>query len=109
MSKEAVERARLFATAAHSAVGQVRKYTGKPYICHPEHVLEILCEYIPEATVDMCAAALLHDVVEDTEITIDLIRENFGEIVANLVKELTDVSRPEDGNRATRKSQRLRA
>jgi (p)ppGpp synthase/HD superfamily hydrolase len=52
----------------------------------------------------MVAAAWLHDVVEDTGVTIETIRAEFGTEVAELVGWLTDVSKPEDGNRATRKA-----
>jgi (p)ppGpp synthase/HD superfamily hydrolase len=52
----------------------------------------------------MLAAAWLHDVVEDTGVTIEVIRAEFGEDIAELVGWLTDVSRPEQGNRATRKA-----
>jgi (p)ppGpp synthase/HD superfamily hydrolase len=97
-----VERARIFATAAHAAVAQLRKYTHEPYIVHPAEVVGIV------ATVDhtdaMLAAAWLHDTVEDTDVTIEVIRAEFGDEVAELVGWLTDVSRPEDGNRAVRKA-----
>jgi (p)ppGpp synthase/HD superfamily hydrolase len=52
----------------------------------------------------MIAAALLHDVVEDTHVTLDQIEDRFGNEVAELVGWLTDISRPEDGNRRTRKA-----
>ena len=52
----------------------------------------------------MVAAALLHDVLEDTDVTFDLLVEQFGSEVADLVLWLTDVSKPEDGNRSTRKA-----
>jgi (p)ppGpp synthase/HD superfamily hydrolase len=52
---------------------------------------------------EMQAAALLHDVVEDTPVSIKEIKDEFGPRVAALVSDLTDVSKPEDGNRATRK------
>jgi (p)ppGpp synthase/HD superfamily hydrolase len=52
----------------------------------------------------MVAAAWLHDVVEDTGVTIETIRAEFGVEVAELVGWLTDVSRPEHGNRAHRKA-----
>ena len=52
----------------------------------------------------MVAAAFLHDVVEDTGVTIELVRAEFGEEVADLVGWLTDISRPTDGNRETRKA-----
>ena len=51
----------------------------------------------------MLIAALLHDVVEDTGVSEEDIRTLFGDDVANLVSGLTDVSKPEDGNRETRK------
>ena len=51
----------------------------------------------------MLAAAVLHDVVEDTAVTLEEIQQEFGETVAQLVNYLTDVSKPEDGNRAIRK------
>lgn len=94
-----VDRALIFAYRAHK--GQVRKYTNEPYICHPIAVASIL----QELDYDDCyiAAALLHDVVEDTSFTNDEIRTEFGDTIANLVMEVTDVSKPEDGNRATRK------
>lgn len=96
-----VEQARLFATAAHAAVKQVRKYTGEPYIIHPLEVMAIV-ETVPH-TEEMLAAALLHDVVEDTGVTVVLIYTEFGPKVAELVQWLTDISKPEDGNRAVRK------
>lgn len=49
-------------------------------------------------------AALLHDTVEDTDATHEEIARFFGDKVSELVKGLTDVSKPEDGNRATRKA-----
>lgn len=97
-----VEKARVFATAAHAAVGQVRKYTFEPYIVHPKEVAGIVAS-VPH-TREMLAAAWLHDTVEDTEVTLDLIRTEFGDTVAELVGWLTDVSRPEDGVRSVRKA-----
>jgi (p)ppGpp synthase/HD superfamily hydrolase len=96
------EHARIFATAAHAAVGQLRKYTNEPYIVHPAEVVSIV-QTVPH-TEAMLAAAWLHDVVEDTGVTIETVRAEFGEEVADLVSWLTDVSRPEDGNRAHRKA-----
>ena len=97
-----VTRARDFATAAHAAVGQLRKYTFEPYIVHPAEVAAIVEEY--GGTPEMIAAAWLHDVVEDTGVTSELIRAEFGDHVADLVGWLTDVSRPDHGNRAQRKA-----
>ena len=97
-----VERARVFATAAHAAVGQVRKYTFEPYIVHPAEVAKIVRD--AGGSEAMIAAAWLHDTVEDTGVTIETIRAEFGVEVAELVGWLTDVSRPEHGNRAHRKA-----
>ena len=97
-----VERARVFATAAHSAVAQLRKYTGEPYIVHPAEVVRIVSTVAH--TDAMLAAAWLHDVVEDTGVTNEVIRAEFGDEVAELVGWLTDVSRLEQGNRAVRKA-----
>ena len=96
-------KALTFATAAHAAVGQLRKYTNEPYIVHPIEVAGIVAE-VPGATDEMIAAAYLHDVVEDTGVTIELIKKEFGDEVAELVGWLTDVSRPDHGNRAQRKA-----
>jgi (p)ppGpp synthase/HD superfamily hydrolase len=97
-----VERARVFATAAHAAVKQVRKYTFEPYIVHPAEVAGIVAT-VPH-TDEMLAAAWLHDTVEDTGVSIVDIQVEFGNEVASLVGWLTDVSKPEDGNRAVRKA-----
>lgn len=103
-----VELADTFALAAHSAVQQVRKYTNEPYIVHPREVREILLKYATNAvTPQMEAAALLHDVVEDCNITVEHVRSVFGEEIAALVSELTDVSMPSDGNRRVRKTKDL--
>jgi (p)ppGpp synthase/HD superfamily hydrolase len=97
-----VERARVFASAAHAAVGQLRKYTNEPYIVHPAEVVSIV-RSVPH-TPEMLAAAWLHDVVEDTEVTVETVRAEFGDTVAEIVEWLTDVSKPGMGNRAFRKS-----
>lgn len=98
-----VEKAYYFSMAAHAAVGQKRKYTGEDYIVHPVEVCDILTKNAKYYNDEMCCAALLHDVVEDTKITIELIDKEFGWAISTLVEGLTDVSKPEDGNRAKRK------
>ena len=95
-----ITKAEQFAVQAHGP--QKRKYSGEPYIVHPIEVYEIV-RSVPHTNA-MIAAALLHDVIEDTEATYDDVFVNFGVIVADLVDELTDVSKPEDGNRAVRKA-----
>jgi (p)ppGpp synthase/HD superfamily hydrolase len=99
---DVVERARVFATAAHAAVAQLRKYTNEPYIVHPAEVVSIV-RTVPH-TPAMLAAAWMHDVVEDTGVTLETVRAEFGDEVADLVGWLTDVSRPDHGNRAARKA-----
>lgn len=102
-----------FTVKAHG--DQVRKYTNEPYVTHPDEVaalvaLALVTEswsekgfalYDDEA--EVIAAALLHDVVEDTAATEADIRAGFGGRVALFVKQVTDVSTPSDGNRKTRK------
>lgn len=97
-----VEKARLFATAAHAAIGQKRKYTGEDYIVHPAEVAAIVASV--SHTPEMLAAAWLHDVVEDTKVGIAIIEVEFGPDVAALVSDLTDVSKLGDGPRAARKA-----
>ncbi len=96
-----VSRAREFATAAHASIDHRRKYTGEPYIVHPTAVAGIVASI--GGRPEMVAAAYLHDVVEDTPVTLQEIEAEFGPDVASLVEQLTDVSRPGDGNRAVRK------
>lgn len=91
----------IFATAAHAAVGQKRKYSNDPYIVHPVEVSKLVASVTSDPA--MIAAAYLHDTVEDTQVTNDLIKSLFGDDVASLVEMLTDVSTPEDGNRKMRK------
>lgn len=97
-----VEKARVFAVAAHEAVKQRRKFTDELY---PIHTLEVAAEVAnsaPDADVLDIVTAILHDIIEDTGITRELIKAEFGEVVANLVVQLTDVALPEHGNRALR-------
>lgn len=96
------QRALAFATMKHGEIDQRRKYTNEPYIEHPKAVAEIVRSV--SHTEEMIAAALLHDTVEDTNATLQEIDDEFGAVVAELVEMLTDVSKPEDGNRKVRKS-----
>jgi (p)ppGpp synthase/HD superfamily hydrolase len=97
-----VREAMLFATAAHGAIGQRRKYTGADYIVHPAAVVGIVQSV--RHSDEMLAAAWLHDVVEDTQVTLHTINDFFGEQVRELVFWLTDISKPRDGNRVVRKT-----
>ncbi len=93
-------RAASFAIREHS--GQVRKYTGEPYIIHPAEVASIV-KSVPH-TPAMVAAAWLHDTIEDCGVTAEQICQEFNCYVSGLVEWLTDVSKPSDGNRAIRKA-----
>lgn len=97
-----VEKALRFATEAHE--GQVRKYTGEPYINHPMAVAELVSG-VPH-TEEMLAAALLHDTVEDCEVSPEDIMELFGKDVHDMVLMLTDVTKLYNmkGNRKYRKT-----
>lgn len=93
-----------FAALAHA--GQMRKYSVLPYVVHPIEVMTILVEKssLPVSE-DMMVAAVLHDVVEDTSVSIDTIVRRFGQGVGLLVHELTDqFTAGSGGNRAERKA-----
>lgn len=95
-----IQTADLFAFAAHTGAGQVRKYTGEAYIAHPRAVAAIVQTVHGHHWTDV-AAALLHDVVEDTGITLDHIEDQFGTVVYLKVQALTNVGL-EAGNRKAR-------
>lgn len=98
MSGKLLDKAIIFAAKAHA--GQLRKYTGIPYITHPLEVMTIVATIKHNS--DMLAAAVLHDVVEDTPVTMLAIYKTFGYRVHDLVWALTDQNNL--GNRATRKT-----
>jgi (p)ppGpp synthase/HD superfamily hydrolase len=81
---------------------QKRKYTGKPYISHCIEIVTLLKEQ-KFYEIDMLCAAWLHDTLEDTDIPKDLISLIFGVDINFYVWELTNRSKPTDGNRAKRK------
>lgn len=82
-------RALIFATTCHAEAGQLRKFTGEPYIVHPIDVAMTLKRF---GIVDevVLAAAVLHDVVEDTEATLDAVTALFGPDVARLVDQVSN-------------------
>lgn len=93
--------AQKFAHRKHG-LGQLRKYTGLPYITHPAAVaglVGLVTDHQPAI-----AAAWLHDVVEDTETTFDELIDVFGDETADFVYWLTDDLLPQAGNRAYRKA-----
>jgi hypothetical protein len=97
-----VDRARQYAIHAHGRVDQRRRYTNQPYDAHLKAVADIVADVTDDE--EMLAAAWLHDAIEDTPATYEELEAEFGGAVAHLVVELSDVSRPTDGNRAVRKA-----
>lgn len=85
---EIITKAFLFAKEAHKGA---RRRSGEPYILHPIAVARIVCGEIGLGSTSICAA-LLHDVVEDTEYTVDDIKVLFGERIAIIVDGLTKIS-----------------
>lgn len=89
---ELLEKAILFAVKKHR--GQVRKGNGRPYIMHPMSVMSRLYQIKESKNIYLLAiACILHDVVEDCDVSIKKIAKKFGQQVASLVDELT--SNPE--------------
>jgi (p)ppGpp synthase/HD superfamily hydrolase len=85
MNESRIDHAKMWAGMHHK--GQVRKYTGEPYIEHPLAVSELVKEHgLSETAV---IAAILHDVVEDTGASMEDVEELFGEKVAEYVWYLT--------------------
>ncbi len=82
-----VKRAYIMAKDAHNGV---TRNSGEPYIIHPLNVALILADL--KVDTDTICAALLHDTVEDTKITVPNIRNTFGEDVANLVDGVTKIT-----------------
>lgn len=83
-----INKAFNFARQAHKGV---RRLSGEPYIMHPIAVAQIACEEIGLGSTSICAA-LLHDVVEDTDYTIEDIENIFGQKIAQIVDGLTKIS-----------------
>ena len=102
--RELVKKAYEFAENAHK--GQVRK-SGEPYFMHPVSVASILADLMIDAPT--IAAGLLHDTVEDCPgITLDTIRTEFGDEVAQLVDGVTKLDKLDFTNREEQKAESLR-
>ena len=86
MDTDLLDRAIVFAVRAHA--GTERRGKGFPYIVHPMEAMAIASTMTSDQ--EVLAAAALHDVVEDTEVTLDEIRAQFGERVASLVDTESD-------------------
>ena len=98
-----VDRAYALAEAAHA---DQRRRSGEPYICHPLSVAEILVEMGMDS--ESIAAALMHDVAEDTAVTIEEIRQKFGAEVALLVDGVTKLTQIKFSNVEDRQAENLR-
>lgn len=85
---EIINKAYLLAKEAHKGA---RRRSGEPYIIHPIAVARIVCGEIGLGSTSICAA-LLHDVVEDTDYTVEDIKALFGEKIAQIVDGLTKIS-----------------
>src|SRR5271170_7961112 len=100
---ELLRRAYDFAAEQHKAQTRL---SGEPYLSHPLEVAHLLADMRLDVTA-LCAA-LLHDVVEDTKIPIEQIRERFGEEVARLVAGVTKISRLDLRAPETRQAENVR-
>ncbi len=89
-----LKKAIYFAEQAHD--GQYRQ-TGEPYIIHPFAITEILLNY--KADITTLIAALLHDVVEDTEYSLEEIESHFGATIRYIVNGLTKGKKQQDQNK----------
>jgi (p)ppGpp synthase/HD superfamily hydrolase len=97
---DVITRAADFARDAHNRNNQRRKYSNLPYITHPEAVANMVASVTDDA--HTIAAAWLHDVVEDTPVTIGQIETQFGKDIAGLVADLTKVSKDKVESRKKR-------
>ena len=101
---ELITRAFNFANQAHYGV---RRLSGEPYILHPIAVATIVVKEIGLGSTSICAA-LLHDVVEDTDYTTEDIQRLFGEKIARIVDGLTKISGGVFGNQASEQAENFR-
>lgn len=98
-----IDRAYNIAREAHKA--QLR-YSGQPYIIHPIAVAEILIDLGMDA--ESVEAALLHDTVEDTDITLENVKKDFGADVASLVDGVTKLGKVPLSNREEQQAENIR-
>ena len=101
---EIIERAFKFAKEAHKGI---RRRSGEPYILHPIAVARIVSHEIGLGSTSICAA-LLHDVVEDTEYTVEDIENHFGKKIASIVDGLTKISGGIFGDQASAQAENFR-
>lgn len=102
-NKRKIKKAYEFANLSH---GDQRRVSGVPFILHPTSVACIVVEMGMDT--DSVVAALLHDTVEDTDVTLEQVRDGFGEEVMNLVDGLTKISKIEYTDREERQAENVR-
>ena len=101
---EIITKAFNFANQAHKGI---KRRSGEPYIMHPIAVAQIVCNEIGLGSTSICAA-LLHDVVEDTEYTVEDIENIFGPKIAQIVDGLTKISGGIFGDRASAQAENFK-
>ena len=101
---ERITKAFNFANQAHKGI---KRRSGEPYIMHPIAVASIVCNEIGLGSTSICAA-LLHDVVEDTDYTVEDIENIFGPKIAQIVDGLTKISGGIFGDRASAQAENFK-
>lgn len=101
---ERITKAFNFANQAHAGV---KRRSGEPYIMHPIAVAQIVCREMGLGSTSICSA-LLHDVVEDTDYTVDDMRNMFGDKIAQIVDGLTKISGGIFGEQASAQAENFR-
>ena len=101
---EIITKAFNFANQAHKGI---KRRSGEPYIMHPIAVAQIVCNEIGLGSTAICAA-LLHDVVEDTDYTVEDIENIFGPKIAQIVDGLTKISGGIFGDRASAQAENFK-
>lgn len=104
LNTDLVDKAILFATNAHH--GTERRGKGFPYIIHCLEAMTIVATISRDP--ELLAAAVLHDTIEDTDVTINELRINFGDRITNLVIAETDMKKTSDGKSLTWQERKLR-
>lgn len=101
---ERIRKAFDFANQAHAGV---KRRSGEPYIMHPIAVAKIVCSEMGLGSTSICSA-LLHDVVEDTEYTVEDIKDMFGDKIAQIVDGLTKIAGGIFGEQASAQAENFR-
>ena len=101
---ELITKAFNFARQAHNGI---RRHSGEPYIMHPIAVAQIVASEIGLGSTSICSA-LLHDVVEDTDYTIDDIKNVFGPKIAQIVDGLTKIAGGRFGEKASAQAENFK-